>query len=190
LFDAYYKEGRRLQAYHSPQLKVLVGFETEWAPSASQAAVEDVVNKYQFDTMVGSVHHLHGVPIDFDKEMYASAVTACGGTEEKAFLEYFDAQFEMLSALKPPIVGHFDLIRRESSNPNADWRVFERVWEKILRNLHCIVGYGGWIEINTAALRLGMSQPYPRREICEVGYDLPIPEETANKGVGFLEVGW
>ena len=84
------------------------------------------------------------------------------------FAQYFDAQLEMLEAVRPPIVGHFDLIRRESDDPNADWRRYDQVWKKILRNLHFIMEYGGVLEVNTAALRLGMTEPYPRAEICQV----------------------
>ena len=42
------------------------------------------------------------------------------------------------------------------------------VWSKILRNLDFIASYGGMLELNSAALRKGMTEPYPKAEICKV----------------------
>lgn len=168
LFDAYYAEARRLQTMYAEEISILVGFETEWIRPSSKEDIERLLTRYPLDTMVGSVHHIHGIPIDFDRVMYESAREISGGSDEALFADYFDAQFAMLEAMRPPIVGHFDLIRRESDNRNGNWKRYDRVWPKILRNLHFISSYGGMLEINTAALRLGMSEPYPRAEICQV----------------------
>lgn len=137
------------------------------------------------DYFIGSIHHAAGVGIDFDREMYVRAQEVCGGTEEKLFETYFDEQFEMLKSLKPKIVGHFDLVRLLSENPGrdlsrAEWRA---VWDKVVRNLEFVVGYGGWLECNTSALRKGLDEPYPARPIAEVCFSvfftfifpLPVP---------------
>lgn len=99
--------------------------------------------------------------------MYASARTIAGGTDEKLFEDYFDLQLAMLEDIKPRVVGHFDLIRLLSDEPNADIRRFPRVWEKVTRNLKVIAAQGGLVEINTSALRKGLLEPYPKREIVE-----------------------
>lgn len=169
LFNAYYAEAGRLQTKYTEEISILVGFETEWIRPSSKEGVARLLMRYPVDTMIGSVHHVHGVPIDFDRPMYERAREISGGSDEALFADYFDAQFAMLEAVRPPIVGHFDLIRRESDNRNGDWKRYVRVWPKILRNLHFISAYGGMLEINTAALRLGMSEPYPRAEACQVG---------------------
>ena len=168
LFNTYHAEARRLQDFYAGTISILVGFEADWIRPSSKGAIEDLLSRYSLDTMVGSVHHVHGIPIDFDRAMYQSARKASGGSDETLFGDYFDAQLAMLEAIRPPLVGHFDLIRRESDNRNTNWKSYDRVWPKILRNLRFISSYGGMIEINTAALRLGMSEPYPRKEICQV----------------------
>jgi len=65
-------------------------------------------------------------------------------------------------------VGHFDLIRLFSKNPNGTFQQWEGVWSRITRNLHFVAEYNGLLELNSSALRKGMTEPYPKIEICEV----------------------
>lgn len=120
------------------------------------------------DFFIGSVHHVHEIPIDFDKALYLQARAVAGGTDERLFEDYFDAQWEMLNALKPAVVGHFDLVRLLSDDPDVEFRSMEGVWERVRRNLECIVEQGGLLEINSSALRKGLKEPYPSRSICQV----------------------
>ena len=73
----------------------------------------------------------------------------------------------MLQALKPPVVGHFDLIRLFSDDSNRSFRTWNTVWEKIMRNLQYVANYGGVLEVNSSSLRKGMSEAYPQVEICK-----------------------
>lgn len=118
------------------------------------------------DFFIGSVHHVYEIPIDYDAAFYAKAKAVAGG-EEKLFEAYFDSQYEMLEALEPRVVGHFDLIRLFSTQPDRDLGSWRRVWEKVMRNLQEIVRQGGLLEVNTSALRKGLDEPYPARAICE-----------------------
>lgn len=111
---------------------------------------------------------MHTVPIDYDREMYERARELAGGSDERLFEDYFDAQLDMLQQLKPLVVGHFDLIRLKSDDMERSFRSWPGVWSRVLRNLDFIAGYGGLLEINGAALRKGMSEPYPKGEICKV----------------------
>ena len=119
------------------------------------------------DYFIGSVHHVHEVPIDYDRDLYVKARDAAGGTDERLFEDYFDSQHEMLKALTPKVVGHFDLIRLLSDEPNRDLRSMKGVWERAVRNMKLIVEQGGLMEINTSALRKGLEEPYPTRSVCE-----------------------
>lgn len=113
---------------------------------------------------------MHTVPIDYDREMYERARDLAGGSDLRLFEDYFDAQLDMLQELKPLVVGHFDLIRLKSDDMERSFKTWEGVWRRITRNLDFIAGYGGMLEINGAALRKGMSEPYPKAEICKVCY--------------------
>jgi histidinol-phosphatase (PHP family) len=130
--------------------------------------ITDLLRDYDTDFFIGSVHHVHEIPIDYDQAMFDQAREVAGGTDARLFEDYFDAQHEMLLTLKPRTVGHFDLIRLLSDEPDRDLKTFEGVWERIMRNLSVIVEQGGLVEINSSALRKGLKEPYPTRSVCEV----------------------
>jgi histidinol-phosphatase (PHP family) len=168
LFDAYYPEALRLREKYASQINILIGFESEWIRPESHAIIEDLLNRYKFDFFVGSIHHTHTKPIDYDHDMYYEARQISGGSDEDVFAAFFDEQYDMLKTLTPPLVGHFDLIRLKSDDPERDWSTMPTVWEKIVRNLDFVASYGGILELNSSAIRKGMSEPYPKAEICKV----------------------
>lgn len=165
---AYWEEALRLREKYASQIKILVGFEIDWIRPSSLTLIQRSLARFPFEFFVGSVHHVHTIPIDFDRDMYVQARDAAGGSDERLFEDYFDAQLDMLKQLKPLIVGHFDLIRLKSDDPQRSFTQWPGVWKKILRNLDFIAEYGGMLELNSAALRKGMSEPYPKAEICKV----------------------
>ncbi|KAJ9139338.1 Histidinol phosphate phosphatase H [Coniochaeta hoffmannii] len=162
-------EATRLRALYSPQIHILIGFESEWIRPSDLPRVRALASDPAVDFFVGSVHHAAGIPIDYDAAFYARAVDACGGTEEGLYASYYDSQYEMLTALKPRVVGHFDLIRLLSAEPRRRLKGWGdgTVWEKVERNLGFVAGYGGLLECNTSALRKGLEEPYPGREVAE-----------------------
>ncbi|ETN47245.1 uncharacterized protein HMPREF1541_01437 [Cyphellophora europaea CBS 101466] len=173
---AYIAEAIRLREKYKDRISLPIGFESDWIRPESRELIERSITSHPYDYFVGSVHHVHTIPIDYDQGMYDAARQRSGDSDELLFQDYFDAQLEMLQAIKPPVVGHFDLIRLKSANPNGSFRHMPGVWQRIVRNLDFVATYGGILEINTAALRKGMAEPYPKQEICQAAQD---------KGIGF-----
>lgn len=149
----------------------MIGFEIDWIRPESLRLIQTSLSRLPFELFVGSVHHVHTIPIDYDAATYQQARDIAGGTDERLFEDYYDSQLDMLQKLKPPVVGHFDLIRLKSDEPNASFAKYPKVWEKIQRNLRFVAEYGGLLELNSAALRKGMTEPYPKAEICRVSFD-------------------
>jgi histidinol-phosphatase (PHP family) len=170
----FYKEAQRLKEKYKNKIELLIGFESEWIRPSSHDIIKDLFTQYAFDIFIGSVHHVHTVPIDFDRTTYEKAREAAGGSDVKLFKDYFESQYEMLQALRPPIVGHFDLIRLLSDSPNVDMSILEDIWPLIQRNLGFIQSYKGILEINTSGWRKGMNEPYPARAICQVSSFLTV----------------
>ena len=170
LYDDFYHEARRLQKVYADQIQLFVGFEGEWIRDSSLKITTDLLEKYEVDLFIGSVHHVHTVPIDYDTAHYHKARDIAGGSDEQLFADYFDAQYAMLQALKPPVVGHFDLIRLKSDGADRSFKTWPQVWERITRNLTFVAEYGGLLELNSSSLRKGMKEPYPQVEICKVWF--------------------
>jgi histidinol-phosphatase (PHP family) len=168
LFDDFYAEAHRLRDVYADKIQILIGFESEYIRPSTLQLVQSILAKYKFDFFMGSVHHAHTIPIDFDRAMYEQARAQAGESDERLFEDYFDAQFEMLQELRPPVVGHFDLIRLLSDHRDADFKDMNRVWDKVQRNLEFVASYGGRLELNSSGLRKGLAEPYPCLPICQV----------------------
>ncbi|RGB25455.1 polymerase/histidinol phosphatase-like protein [Rhizophagus diaphanus] len=171
-FEEFVKEARRLQEKYKSQITLLVGLESETITSSSTSEVLDLIEKYSLDYVVGSVHHVHETPIDFDLEMFEIALSKSSSNkqriennpEENLFAEYFDSQYQMLQNIKPIIVGHFDVIR--IYRPNFIFS--DLIWKKVERNIDYVVNYGGLFEINSAGFKVGLPDAYPQRDILQL----------------------
>ena len=140
----------------------MVGLESETITSSSTSEVLDLIKKYSLDYVVGSVHHVHETPIDFDLETFNIALLK-SSNEENLFAAYFDSQYQMLQSIKPIIVGHFDVIR--IYRPNFIFT--DLIWKKIERNIDYIINYGGLFEINSAGFKV-LPDAFPQRDILQV----------------------
>ncbi|KAI8244809.1 putative histidinol-phosphatase [Colletotrichum sp. SAR 10_96] len=165
--DAYLAEAQRLREKYAGQIDLLIGFEGEWYRPAYGPFIRSLAAHPAVDYFIGSLHHVNAVPIDYSREMYVDAMNTAGGCEERMYERYYDQQHEMLTALEPKVVGHFDLIRLMSEDPARDVRKWKGVWERVVRNLEVVKGYGGLLECNSSALRKGLAEPYPCRIIAE-----------------------
>ncbi|KAI1395363.1 histidinol-phosphatase [Hypoxylon fuscum] len=164
--EAYLLEAQRLQTKYASQIHILIGFEGEFLRPAYGPLIASLAAHPSVDYFIGSLHHIDAIPIDYDGAYYARAVAAAGGTEEAAFARYYDQQHAMLVALRPRVVGHFDLVRLLSSDPGRDVAAeWPAVWARVQRNLRLAARGGAWLECNSSALRKGLAEPYPSRQI-------------------------
>ena len=169
LFADYAAEARRLQAAYAGQIEILAGFEAEVVPDGRYASVmRDLREQHQLDYIVGSVHWVDGIIIDYTRAHFDRAVEACGGREGFA-LRYYEIVAEMIAALRPEVVGHLDLVRRYGGDDPA----FETptVRARAGAVLALMKEQGAILDINTAALRKGLSAPYPAPWLLEAARD-------------------
>lgn len=189
-------EAQRQRAAH-PELTLLIGIECDTISPLDASGLAALLENAVIDYVVGSVHHVRGVSIDFDRPTWLRAVRAAGrqvdettmsrvdgalvltppdedprlaegyipsGEELQVFLEaYFDAQYEMLQAHQPEVVGHFDLSLLWTPDVSL-----KGVWDRVRRNVEFAVGYGALFEANAAALRKGWKTSYPSPDVLKV----------------------
>ncbi|ODV84020.1 hypothetical protein CANARDRAFT_9016 [[Candida] arabinofermentans NRRL YB-2248] len=183
-FNNYYKHAIQIQKIvnndESNGLKILVGFEIEGGIDAFHLdKCLQLKQDLKPDVIVGSVHHLNGIPIDFDRESWLNAKGT--DTFKDFYKRYFQTVLIMISKLKPEIIGHLDLIRLmvdltndrceitgkliDDVNIELDW---PDVWNIIVQIVEMSVEQGTLIELNSAAIRKGWSSPYPKKDIVEL----------------------
>lgn len=168
--ESYLAEGIRLRAKYAGQIQILIGFEGEWVRPSYGPVIRGLAKDPRVDFFIGSVHHVHGIPIDYDRGMYESARKIGDGSDQKLFEDYFDDMLAMLQELRPRVVAHFDLIRLLSDVPNQDLKTWDGVWTKVVRSLKLVIEQGGLLEVNSSALRKGLHEPYPSRSVCKVWF--------------------
>jgi histidinol-phosphatase (PHP family) len=163
---------------YAPKITLLVGLETEVITTADLDCLRQLLDKHgnRIEYLVGSVHHVNSIPIDFDmstfeKSLYSMPYADTHDNKElsrmDAFLSaYFDAQYELMSRFHPEIIGHFDLCRLY--RPDLVLRDYPLAWPKLERNVQFAIDYGAVFEVNAAALRKGWQSAYPAADVLEV----------------------
>lgn len=169
-FDAFLDEAERLRAKYADRITLLVGAETESLPRAD---LDRFLARHagRLELLVGSVHHVRSIPIDFDRATFDRAVAAMPGDTRGARLaalvgEYLDEQYALLEHVRPAVVGHFDVVKL--FEPDFDLRADPAVWARVERNVRYAVGYGALFEVNASAFRKGWRTAYPGPDVLRV----------------------
>jgi len=188
-----------LQRKYRDKICLLIGIETDFVTRIDLDKTQAILDRStDIQYVVGSVHHVAGVSIDFDKSTYLRSVEHCtagttGSTMSIAsssklempqprnpdlvptdqqlvpfLVKYLDAQYEMIEALEPEVVGHFDLCLLFNPGYRLDGLGREEVWSRVKRNVERVVRYGGLFEANGAAIRKGWETSYPSKEVLRV----------------------
>jgi histidinol-phosphatase (PHP family) len=171
-FEAYAAASEEAARAYSGRLEVLRGFEAEVVPSASYAAdMRRLRGQFGFEYVVGSVHWVDETPIDVSEALFNESVARRGGLEP-FLVRYYELVCEMIEAIQPEVVAHLDLPRLFSEGaPAHDSRA---VWAAIDRVLRATAAQGALLEVNTAAYRKGLHEPYPRSEIVKRAAELGV----------------
>jgi histidinol-phosphatase (PHP family) len=185
-FDEYVSVARALQKEYRDKLKVFVGFETECCTGYIEH-VEELRKQHEPDYIVGSVHHVGDVVIDGTTDLYAEAAAKVGGIVE-LYCAYFDQQFESMGALKPAVIGHFDLIRMHDTDYVERLQI-PVIKDRIRRNLARAKEIGAILDLNVRALEKGASEPYVTGSILEVALELGVPCVPGDDSHGVATVG-
>ncbi|CAH7668139.1 expressed protein [Phakopsora pachyrhizi] len=136
--------------------------------------------------VVGSVHHVNQIFIDFDLETFNRALCSfkppraltsdrCVEAEEEGddslrllCEAYFQAQYDLIDSYRPEVIGHFDLCLL--FHPKFDLTQHQSLWNQVERNIRLAISYGALFEVNYASIRKGWSTPYPSKPILSVSF--------------------
>lgn len=185
-FEAYVVQARELRERYADRIDLLVGFETERLPPGDWAQrMQGTRERLQIDYIVGSVHDVDGHVIDFKGEQTRAIAEQIGGMEELQ-VRYFDALAELVTTLRPEVVGHVDLIRKfDGEQPQFG----ARAWRHLQRTLDAVQAAGSVLDVNAATRRRGLGPVYPLPEILTRALHMGIGVTLGDDGHGAHDVG-
>ncbi|KAI0672604.1 histidinol phosphate phosphatase H [Trametes maxima] len=165
-FEAFLVEAHRLKRVYAQQITIVVGLETEHITDADMDALDILLRMSgdHVEYIVGSVHHVNEIPIDFDRETFTKALKSFSQTslDDHAVMEaflcsYFDAQYALMRRFYPEVIGHFDLCRLY--NPSLRFSEYPAALG---------LEYGALFELNVAAFRKGWDGAYPGEDVVKI----------------------
>ena len=185
-FSRFIAEARRLQQACRERIRIFVGMETE-TYTGSIPFCRALIDRHRPDYVVGSVHHVDDRNFDYSVEHYRAAVDAAGGPAS-FYIRYFDHQYEMMRALLPQVVGHFDLVRIHDATYRQRMETPE-IKTRIQRNLSLVREKNLIVDCNLRALEKGASEPYPTEAILRQARTLGIAVVPGDDSHGVASVG-
>lgn len=185
-FEAYVPRARELQARYADRIELLVGFETERLPPGDWVArMQSARARLQIDYIVGSVHDVDGLVVDYKPEVTRAVAEQVGGVEE-LHARYFDALAQLVTELRPEVVGHIDLIRKfDGEQPSFS----PRAWKHLERTLDAVQAAGAVLDVNAATRRRGLGPVYPLPQILERARAMGIGVTLGDDSHGAHDVG-
>ncbi len=184
-FGQFCRHCRRLQR-QSRSLKILVAMESETCGDYA-GWVKRLKQEFTPDLVVGAVHHVGDIAFDYSRQEYQRAVETCGSLA-KLYCRYFDLQYDMLAALEPEVVAHFDLIRIFDPDYRATLAkpAVKKRWQ---RNLELVARLQLVLDYNVSALRKGAPEPYPAAVIMQAARQMGIAMAPGDDSHGVSSVG-
>ena len=163
--DLYYNA--ILQLKESSSIKVKIGLEVDFFPDTlTIGKIENILTKYKFDYLIGSVHFINDFSIDGNKKYWKHLSQS---EINKIYLSYWK-NIKLLAKSKLfNIVGHIDLPKKFGYLETIDLR------NEILDALNEIKKNNLKIEINTAGYSKICKDVYPSSTILKECQNLEIP---------------
>jgi histidinol-phosphatase (PHP family) len=161
--DAYFSDLKNVRSQFGDRLEILAGIELG-NPHDFPGQVNKLLRRYRFDLVIGSVHWLGG-QAGWERPAFARGI-------RDAYRRYFDELIVMVEHAEFDVLGHLDLVRRDS------WALFGHTMElapfeaKIRHALRRLVETGRGIEINTSGLHKGLGKPLPNLQVLQWYHEL------------------
>jgi histidinol-phosphatase (PHP family) len=185
-FENYFIECKRLKEKYKEKITIYAAMEIE-TYTGYKDFVPKMVEIYQPDYFVGSVHFVDDIPIDYSRHWYKKAIESAGSID-RLYARYFDQQYEMIELLNPAVVGHFDLIRIFDSEYKNRIKQPE-IMALIERNLALIKERDLIMDLNLRSLTKGADEPYISAPILQRAQDMGISVVPGDDSHGISSVG-
>jgi histidinol-phosphatase (PHP family) len=188
-FPVYCAEVRRLRELYAGSLEIYLGLEIDFisagfgfGPGLSWPRGGASVRDLGLDFYIASLHLFPGGPrgyreVDYSREEYEAIRDETFGGDMRAFVSgYFEAIRDMALRVRPPVVGHLDLIKKNNTG-EMYFRESEVWYRDIVRDtVPALAESGSIVEVNTGGLARGRtSSVYPSPWIIEMLCEARVP---------------
>ncbi|SMB96459.1 histidinol-phosphatase (PHP family) [Desulfonispora thiosulfatigenes DSM 11270] len=147
-----------------PEIKINVGLEVDYFPDKI-FEITKIINKFDFDYIIGSVHYIDEWMFDSDKQKQ--------GFLEKDIDEVYKQYLSRIVGAAQtglfPLIGHLDLIKIFGFKPTKN------ISETFLEAIKLIQKTGVVIELNTNGWYKPVNELYPSEELIKLCFNYNIP---------------
>ena len=162
------------QAAEKHRIKVRVGFEVDFFPSAYwRDNFEKMLKNLDVDYIIGSKHCVNGTGyengVDCSKEITKKIVQSQFSNDFLLYAKnYYEDIIQMADWDEVDIIGHFDLIMKYNEDQSFLSFSNRKYINMACDALDCLLSKGKIIEVNTGAMARGYrSQAYPEVHLLE-----------------------
>lgn len=182
-FEVYLNEVHRLQSAYADSICIRCGVELDYLEKHSYR-FKEIQKKYELDYIIGSIHIVDGVAIDYQEPMLVEHLEDLGGVDG-LWEKYWETLFQMLQNAECHVVGHLDIPKKFFS-ARTDRDFMEPV-DAILRLMKekSLV-----LEINTSGIdKASTREPYPSYSYLARAKELDIEITLGSDAHAPREVG-
>lgn len=146
-----------------PGLSIKLGLEADYHPG-TEGFVREVIGRYAFDYVIGSVHYLGSWGFDNPDLVHLYD----GKDVYELYRQYYELVGRLAETGMYDIVGHPDVIKKFGHRPARDFEPLER------RALEAVAKAGMALDVNTSGLRRPAREIYPSLRILKAARALGI----------------
>ena len=157
--EDYKAEIRSLKRDYADRMTIYLGIERDLYSCCSTM---------DYDFFIASFHYFakpdgHHAPVDASPEKLKEYVDAyCGGDGLEMARRYFTALRDYVLSSRAPVIGHFDLVRKNNASLHLYDEASPAYQTIALDALRPLAGTGALLEVNTGAMARGyLTTPYP-----------------------------
>jgi len=154
----------RARAHAAGRIPIRAGLECDWL-NGCEAWIEDLVSRYAWDYLIGSVHYLGDW--DFDNPKWLGRWSQ--SDVDEVWTHYWQTYARMADSGLFDILGHPDLVKKFTFRPAGD---LTRFYEPVI---DAIAASGCAIELNTAGWHKPCAEAYPALGFLELACSAGVP---------------
>ena len=159
--DAYINEINRLKKKYEKDIEIYLGIEED---------AFEMADRSRYEYLIGSMHYINAggeyLPIDLGENCVKKCLAAFGNDVGKASLAYYSAYYDYITARRPDIVGHFDLITKYDELGEPYFLGKPEHDEIAKKFIYKVAADGHLLEVNTGAISRGLRKTaYPAADL-------------------------